>query len=129
MVKLYDEVKKVVQLIGKEKVVDVYCGVGMIGMWVLSGVKEICGMDVIKELIDDVKKNVKKYGIKNVVYVIGIVEYWFLKWMKEGFCLDVVIVDLLRMGCDGIFLDIIKKVKLKCFVYVFCNFFILVKDL
>lgn len=116
-------------MIGKERVVDVYCGVGIIGMWVVDGVKEVCGMDVIKELIDDVKKNVKKYGMINVMYVIGIVEYWFLKWMKEGFCLDVVIVDLLRIGCDSMFLDMIIKVKLKCFVYVFCNLFMFVKDL
>lgn len=59
-VKLYDEVKQAAQLTGKEKVVDAYCGVGTIGMWVSSGAKEIRGMDVIKESIDDAKKNAKK---------------------------------------------------------------------
>lgn len=58
-VKLYDEVKKAAQLTGKEKVVDAYCGVGTIGMWVADGAKEVRGMDVIKESIDDAKKNAK----------------------------------------------------------------------
>lgn len=58
-VKLYDEVKKAAQLTGKERVVDAYCGVGTIGMWVADGAKEVRGMDVIKESIDDAKKNAK----------------------------------------------------------------------
>ena len=33
-VKLYNEVKEAAQLTGKEKVVDAYCGVGTIGLWV-----------------------------------------------------------------------------------------------
>lgn len=52
--KLYDEVKKVVVLIGSEKIVDVYCGVGIIGLWFVKDVKEICGMDMIEEFIVDV---------------------------------------------------------------------------
>ncbi|PNB54491.1 23S rRNA (uracil-5-)-methyltransferase RumA, partial [Pseudomonas sp. GW456-E7] len=62
-VKLYGEVKKAAQLTGKEKVVDAYCGVGTIGMWVADGAKEVRGMDVIKESIDDAKKNAKKHGM------------------------------------------------------------------
>ena len=33
-VRLYNEVKKAAELTGKEKVVDAYCGVGTIGLWV-----------------------------------------------------------------------------------------------
>ncbi|MEC1385316.1 23S rRNA (uracil(1939)-C(5))-methyltransferase RlmD [Bacillus velezensis] len=128
-VKLYDEVKQAAQLTGKEKVVDAYCGVGTIGMWVSSGAKEIRGMDVIKESIDDAKKNAKKHDIKNAAYVTGTAEHWLPKWTKEGFRPDVVIVDPPRTGCDRTFLDTIKKVKPKRFVYVSCNPSTLAKDL
>ncbi|MFE9944501.1 23S rRNA (uracil(1939)-C(5))-methyltransferase RlmD [Bacillus velezensis] len=128
-VKLYDEVKQAAQLTGKEKVVDAYCGVGTIGMWVSNGAKEIRGMDVIKESIDDAKKNAKKHGIKNAAYVTGTAEHWLPKWTKEGFRPDVVIVDPPRTGCDRTFLDTIKKVKPKRFVYVSCNPSTLAKDL
>lgn len=57
-------------------------------------------MDIILEFIEDVKWNVEKNGIENVYYEVGKVEDVLLKWVNEGFCLDVVIVDLLRSGCD-----------------------------
>ena len=103
-VKLYDEVKKAAKLTGREKVVDAYCGVGTIGMWIADGAKEIRGMDVIKESIDDANQNAKKHGIENARYVTGTAENWLPRWTKEGFRPDVVIVDPPRTGCDRTFL-------------------------
>ncbi|MGE7203664.1 23S rRNA (uracil(1939)-C(5))-methyltransferase RlmD [Bacillus haynesii] len=128
-VKLYDEVKKAAKLTGREKVVDAYCGVGTIGMWIADGAKEIRGMDVIKESIDDANQNAKKHGIENAHYVTGTAEHWLPKWTKEGFRPDVVIVDPPRTGCDRTFLDTIRQVKPKRFVYVSCNPSTLAKDL
>ncbi|NPC91858.1 23S rRNA (uracil(1939)-C(5))-methyltransferase RlmD [Bacillus sp. WMMC1349] len=128
-VKLYDEVKKAAQLTGSEKVVDAYCGVGTIGMWIAEGAGEIRGMDVIKESIADAMKNAKKHGIENAHYVTGTAEHWLPKWTNEGFKPDVVIVDPPRTGCDRTFLDTIKQVKPKRFVYVSCNPSTLAKDL
>ncbi|ALC80183.1 MULTISPECIES: 23S rRNA (uracil(1939)-C(5))-methyltransferase RlmD [Bacillus] len=128
-VKLYDEVKKAAQLTGKEKVVDAYCGVGTIGMWLADGAGEIRGMDVIKESIDDANKNAKNQGIKNATYVTGTAEKWLPKWTNEGYRPDVVVVDPPRTGCEKSFLDTILKVKPKRFVYVSCNPSTLAKDL
>ncbi|MDF9417706.1 23S rRNA (uracil(1939)-C(5))-methyltransferase RlmD [Bacillus altitudinis] len=127
--KLYDEAKKAVKLTGKEKVVDAYCGVGTIGMWLSDGAKEVRGMDVIKESIDDAKKNAKKHGMKNATYVTGTAEHWLPKWVKEGFRPDVIVVDPPRTGCERTFLDTVKQVKPKRFVYVSCNPSTLAKDL
>lgn len=66
--------KKVVVLIGNENIVDVYCGVGIIGFWFVNDVVEVCGMDVILEVIVDVRKNVKCYGFINMKYEVGKVE-------------------------------------------------------
>lgn len=121
--------KKAAKLTGREKVVDAYCGVGTIGMWIADGAKEIRGMDVIKESIDDANQNAKKHGIENARYVTGTAEHWLPKWTKEGFRPDVVIVDPPRTGCDRTFLDTIRQVKPKRFVYVSCNPSTLAKDL
>ncbi|MDA6963060.1 23S rRNA (uracil(1939)-C(5))-methyltransferase RlmD, partial [Escherichia coli] len=56
-VKLYNEVKRAAALTGKEKVADAYCGVGTIGLWVADQAAEIRGMDIIRESIEDAKKN------------------------------------------------------------------------
>ncbi|USK34410.1 23S rRNA (uracil(1939)-C(5))-methyltransferase RlmD [Bacillus sp. F19] len=128
-VKLYNEVKKAAQLTGSEKVVDAYCGVGTIGMWLSEGAKEIRGMDTIADSIIDAKKNAKKHGVKNATYVKGTAEHWLPKWLGEGWRPDVVVVDPPRTGCDSKLLGAILKVKPEKFVYVSCNPSTLAKDI
>lgn len=128
-VKLYDEVKKAAGLTGKEKLVDAYCGVGAIGLWLAKDAAEIRGMDTIKESIDDAEKNAKRNGFNNTLYVTGKAEEWLPKWVKEGWKPDVLVVDPPRTGCDDKLLETILKVKPKKVVYVSCNPSTLAKDL
>ncbi|UXH46631.1 23S rRNA (uracil(1939)-C(5))-methyltransferase RlmD [Rossellomorea vietnamensis] len=127
--KLYNEAKKAAALTGEERVVDAYCGVGTIGLWLADGAKEIRGMDVIKEGIDDAKKNAKKFGVEHAEYFVGGAETLMPKWKNEGWRPDVVVVDPPRTGCDNKLLDTLKEVKPKTFVYVSCNPSTLAKDI
>ncbi len=127
--KLYNEAKKAAALTGKEALVDAYCGVGTIGLWLADGAKEIRGMDIIKEGIDDAKANAKKFGAKHADYFVGTAEDLLPKWKKEGWIPDVVVVDPPRTGCDRKFLDTLKEIKPKRFVYVSCNPSTLAKDI
>jgi tRNA (uracil-5-)-methyltransferase len=128
-VKLYDEVKRAAALTGTEKVVDAYCGVGTIGLWLAKGAGEIRGMDVIPEAIEDAKKNAKKHGFANATYVSGKAEALLPKWVKEGWKPDVIVVDPPRTGCDEQLLKTILKVKSQRIVYVSCNPSSLARDI
>lgn len=128
-VKLYNEVKRAAGLTGKEKVADAYCGVGTIGLWVADQAAEIRGMDIIRESIEDAKKNAARHGIKHAQYVVGKAEEWLPKWTKEGWRPDVVIVDPPRTGLDQQLLKTILKVQPKKVVYVSCNPSTLAKDI
>ena len=128
-VKLYNEVKEAAQLTGTEKVVDAYCGVGTIGLWVADQAAEIRGMDVIPESIEDAKKNAARHGIKHAQYVTGKAEVILPKWAKEGWTPDVVIIDPPRTGLDQQLLETLLKVKPKRIVYVSCNPSTLAKDI
>ncbi|MEK4966479.1 23S rRNA (uracil(1939)-C(5))-methyltransferase RlmD [Cytobacillus sp. FSL R7-0696] len=128
-VKLYNEVKKAANLTGKETIVDAYCGVGTIGLWLADQAKEIRGMDIIKESITDAKRNAAKHGVKHAKYVTGKAEEWLPKWVKEGFRPDVIVVDPPRTGLDQALLKTIQKVKPKKLVYVSCNPSTLAKDI
>ncbi len=120
-VKLYDEVKKAAALTCKEKVVDAYCGVGTIGLWLAKEAGEIRGMDIIPEAIEDAKKNAARHGFTNTMYVTGKAEVLLPKWVKEGWKPDVIIVDPPRTGCDEQLLKTILQVKPQKVVYVSCN--------
>ncbi len=128
-VKLYTEVEKATGLTGKEIVVDAYCGVGTIGLWLAKSAKEVHGMDIIPEAIEDAKQNAIAGGYTNVKYTIGKAEELLPKWVKQGFQLDVLIVDPPRTGLDPKLLEVILQVKPRKFIYVSCNPSTLGKDL
>jgi tRNA (uracil-5-)-methyltransferase len=128
-VKLYDEVKKAAALTGTEKVVDAYCGVGTIGLWLAKDAREVRGMDTIPEAIEDAKKNAKKHGFTNMMYTTGKAETLLPKWVNEGWMPDVIVVDPPRTGCDSALLQTILRVQPKRVVYVSCNPSSLARDI
>ncbi|MGE7953838.1 23S rRNA (uracil(1939)-C(5))-methyltransferase RlmD [Lysinibacillus xylanilyticus] len=128
-VHLYDEIKKAAALTGKETVVDAYCGVGTIGLWLADKAKEVRGMDVIPESIQDARKNARNHGFKHTKYAVGTAESVLAKWRKEGFTPDVITVDPPRTGLAPEFIRTVLKLKPKRFVYTSCNPSTLAKDL
>ncbi|MGJ9384972.1 23S rRNA (uracil(1939)-C(5))-methyltransferase RlmD [Salipaludibacillus sp. CF4.18] len=120
-VKLYNAAKKAAKLTGTENVVDAYCGVGTIGLWVAKEAKELRGMDVIAESIADAEKNAEAHGITHAKYEVGKAEEWFPKWEKEGWKADVVIVDPPRSGLDDSLIKTLLRTKPQRIVYVSCN--------
>ncbi|KAA0544923.1 23S rRNA (uracil(1939)-C(5))-methyltransferase RlmD [Bacillus sp. BGMRC 2118] len=128
-VKLYDEVKEAAALTGREKVVDAYCGVGTIGLWLAKEAAEIRGMDVIPDSVEDARKNAASHGFSSARYEVGKAEVILPKWLKDGWKPDVIVVDPPRVGLDTGLLETIKKVKPKKVVYVSCNPSTLAKDI
>lgn len=126
--KLYRKVANVLELKGHETVVDAYCGVGTIGLSLAHAVKEVRGMDVIADSIEDAKHNAERANITNVHYEAGKAEEIMPRWIDEGFKPDVVIVDPPRSGCDDALLDTIKQVQPQKMVYVSCNPSTLARD-
>jgi len=128
-VKLYNEVKKAAALTGQEKVVDAYCGVGTIGLWLADQAGEVRGMDVIPESIEDAKKNAKRQGLNNTKYVPGKAEEVLPKWVKKGWKPDVIVVDPPRTGLEGQLIQTILQAEPKKLIYISCNPSTLAKDI
>jgi len=128
-VHLYDEIKKAADLTGKESVVDAYCGVGTIGLWLAKDAKDVRGMDVVPESIIDAKKNARNHGFKHARYYTGTAEEWLEKWRREGYIPDVITVDPPRTGLAPSFIKTVQKIKPKRFVYTSCNPSTFAKDL
>ncbi|MFP5110177.1 23S rRNA (uracil(1939)-C(5))-methyltransferase RlmD [Neobacillus sp. C211] len=128
-VKLYNEVKKAAALTGQEKVLDAYCGVGTIGLWLADQAAEVRGMDVITESIEDAKKNAKRHGFTNTKYVPGKAEEVLPKWVKKGWKPDVIVVDPPRTGLEGQLIQTILQAESKKLIYISCNPSTLAKDI
>ncbi|WP_066251299.1 23S rRNA (uracil(1939)-C(5))-methyltransferase RlmD [Neobacillus drentensis] len=128
-VKLYNEVKVAAALTGQEKVLDAYCGVGTIGLWLANQAAEVRGMDVITESIEDAKKNAKRHGFTNTKYVPGKAEEVLPKWVKKGWKPDVIVVDPPRTGLEGQLIQTILQAEPKKLIYISCNPSTLAKDI
>ncbi|WP_240688978.1 23S rRNA (uracil(1939)-C(5))-methyltransferase RlmD [Ammoniphilus sp. YIM 78166] len=127
-IKLYNAVKEASALTGKELLVDAYCGVGTIGLWLAPDAKEVRGIEVIPEAVEDANRNAQLSGIRNARFYTGKAEQLLPQWVKQGLRPDVVVVDPPRTGCDEQLLKTLLSVKPKRIVYVSCNPSTLAKD-
>ncbi|GGE20388.1 putative RNA methyltransferase YfjO [Marinithermofilum abyssi] len=127
-VKLYDEVKRSAGLSGKETVVDAYCGVGTIGLWLADQADRVIGMDTIPEAVEDAKENAEINGIDHAEYHLGEAERLLPRWVREGLQPDVVVVDPPRTGLGQELIQALIEVQVPRIVYVSCNPSTLAKD-
>jgi len=125
--KLYHQAADYAELTGKEKVIDAYCGIGSIGLFVANRAFKVFGIEVVKTAIQDARKNAELNGIKNAFFEVGEAETVIQKWRKFKF--DVIFVDPPRKGCDDELLAAIIEMRIPRVVYVSCDQATLVRDL
>lgn len=126
---LYDKALEYADLIGNETVIDAYCGIGTISLFLAQKAGKVYGVEIIPEAIEDAKRNAALNGIVNVEFAVGEAESVIPNWYKEGIEADVLVVDPPRKGCDEKLLQTILSMKPKKVVYVSCNPATLARDL
>jgi 23S rRNA (uracil1939-C5)-methyltransferase len=126
---LYDKALEYANLSGEESVIDAYCGIGTISLFLAQKAKKVFGVEVVPEAIEDAKRNAELNGFTNAEFAAGEAEVIIPKWYKEGNKADVLVVDPPRKGCDEALLQTIIEMKPKKVVYVSCNPATLARDL
>lgn len=132
---LYDKALEFAGLTGKEVVWDLYCGVGTISLFLAKLAKEVYGVEIIPEAIEDARNNAKINNIKNARFFVGkaeeVVPQYYENQRKQGnyATADVIVVDPPRKGCDERLLATIIKMQPKKVVYVSCDSATLARDL
>ncbi|MDT2686082.1 23S rRNA (uracil(1939)-C(5))-methyltransferase RlmD [Enterococcus gallinarum] len=126
---LYDEAIKALALTKNETVVDAYCGVGTIGLSLAKHAKEVRGMDIIPQAIENAKENARRIQANNAHYETGTAEDLLPKWFAAGFRPDSIVVDPPRTGLDDHLLQALVAQPPKKMVYISCNVSTLARDL
>jgi 23S rRNA (uracil1939-C5)-methyltransferase len=126
---LYDKALEYAELTGEETVIDAYCGIGTITLFLAQKAKRVYGVEIVPEAIEDAKRNAELNGIVNAEFSVGEAETVIPGWYKAGITADVLVVDPPRKGCDEALLQTIIKMKPKKVVYVSCNPATLARDL
>ncbi|MGI2295037.1 23S rRNA (uracil(1939)-C(5))-methyltransferase RlmD [Paenibacillus sp. GXUN7292] len=128
-VALYRKAVEYAGLTGSEKVIDAYCGIGTISLFLARYAKHVYGVEIVPEAIEDAKRNAALNDINNATFEAGPAEVVIPRWRKEGIEADIIVVDPPRKGCDQELLDTIIAMKPERVVYVSCNPSTLARDL
>ncbi len=128
--KLYSLALEYAGLTGKESVWDLYCGIGTISLFMALRAKEVYGVEIIPQAIDDARQNAVRNHIANAEFFVGKAEEVLpAVYEKEESHPDVIVVDPPRKGCDEKCLDTMLKMAPSCIVYVSCDSATLARDL
>lgn len=126
---LYGKTLEYAALTGKETVIDAYCGIGTISLFLAQHADQVYGVEIVKEAIEDARSNAQLNELRNVRFEVGASEDVIPRWKEEGITADVIVVDPPRKGCDPRLLDTILEMKPERVVYVSCNPSTLARDL
>ena len=126
---LYSKALEYADLTGEETVWDMYCGIGTISLFLAQKARQVYGVEIIKEAIDDARRNADLNAFHNVEFFVGKAEEVVPDHYKRtGIDPDVVVVDPPRKGCDAALLETILQMQPKRIVYVSCDPATLARD-
>ncbi len=127
---LYDLVRRYASLTGEENVLDLYCGIGTIGLYCAPNAGYVLGIEEEKQSILDANRNATINGIVNARFLSGKAENVLPKLLEgEGDKdlvqvaknADVVILDPPRAGCHPALLDAVVETGPDRIVYMSCD--------
>ena len=125
---LYTIAKQEAELTGGEVLLDLYCGTGTIGLTMADRVKELIGVEIVPQAVEDARLNAQINNVKNARFICADAAKAAAQLRDEYIRPDVVVVDPPRKGCGEEAVRIIGDMAPKRVVYVSCNPATLARD-
>ena len=123
--KIFERVREYVKNKNYTKVLDLYCGTGVIGMLVADLVKEVVGVEIVSDAVKDANENKKLNHVDNIKFICDKVE----NRISEFKNIDLIIVDPPRSGLDKNSVNNILRINPKELIYISCDPNTLLRDL
>ncbi len=124
--RLYESVKSLASLTGKETILDLYSGIGTVSIFLASQATRIIGVDISNAAIADAKRNCKLNGIDNCEFLCGDVKMFLSQFNIQP---DLLITDPPRVGMQRGVIDQILKLLPGRIIYISCNPSTLARDI
>ena len=126
---LYSKAIELADIKNTDAVLDLYCGVGTIGMVASGKARKVVGVEIVEKAIADAKRNAEANGITNMEFYCNDAKKAAREFADRNEKFDVVIVDPPRKGCDQATLEALLEIAPERIVYVSCNPATLARDL
>ena len=118
---LYGHAAELAALTGRERVYDLFCGIGTISLALAGAAGEVWGIEVIEQAIADAIKSARANGVDNVHFFAGDVRTAMRPLVEKAGKPDVVVVDPPRPGLSQKIVRRILEAEPRRVVYVSCN--------
>ena len=125
---LYKKVMELADIKEDEIVLDLYCGIGTIGMIASQYGKKVIGIEVVKEAIKDAIINAKENNINNIEFYCMDAQDGADMLIDNNLKPDVIIVDPPRRGLSKDVIDSIVTLSPNRLIYVSCDPSTLARD-
>lgn len=119
--RLYGKALELLNLSGKETIIDAYCGIGTIGMIAANKAREVIGVELNRDAIKDAINNAKMNKITNIKFINDDATAFMINLAKQRQKVDCIIMDPPRSGSTKEFLDAVKILQPKQLVYISCD--------
>lgn len=127
--KLFTLLKEKLNLSKEETLLELYSGVGTIGIFLSDSVKKVYGAEIVQDAVDMAKENLKLNNITNTSYVVGDASIELQKMKEKSIHFDTIVVDPPRKGLDEKGIETILNIRPNKIGYVSCNPATLARDL
>jgi len=118
---LYASAAELAGLTGRERVVDLFCGIGTIALVLALEAREVWGVEVVESAVADAIANAKRNGVDNASFFAGDVRTAMRPLLEESGKPDVVVIDPPRAGLSQKVVRRVLEAEAKRIVYVSCN--------
>lgn len=118
---LYGIAREFADLKPGDKLLDLYCGMGTIGLSMAADCSQLIGVEIIPEAVESARRNAVAMGVQNARFFCADAGQAAAKLAAEGLAPDCIVLDPPRKGCDQITLDAVLKMAPPTLVMVSCN--------
>ncbi len=126
---IYSKVREWAGLVGTETVLDLYCGIGGIALFLAGSAKDVIGVEVVEEAVADATMNARINGIRNCHFEAGDVAELLEEMAGDQLKVEVAVLNPPRKGCDQSVLERVAALGPKTLLYVSCSPQSLARDL
>ena len=126
---IYETVREWAGLTGRERVIDLYCGIGGISFFLAGKALEVIGIEVVEEAVADAGRNSRLNRTNNCRFMAGDAAELLEELLEEGERTDIIVLNPPRKGCDRQVLEKTSLLKPEKIIYVSCSPVTLARDL
>lgn len=118
---LYESARGYAALGPNDTLLDLYCGMGTIGLSMASQCQALVGVEIVPEAVKSAHANAKRMGVDNARFICADAGQAARQLASEGLRPDVAILDPPRKGCDSATLHALLAMGPRRIVMVSCN--------